>query len=74
MYRITLSFDHTASSLELSFFGLGLQDLGDESWGLDNVTVSATAPVPLPAPALLLGASLLGLAGARRKRAPPHST
>lgn len=68
VYRITLNFDHSAASLELSFFGLGLQDIDDESWGLDNVTVSTTAPVPLPAPALLLGASLLGLLGARRKR------
>lgn len=68
VYHITLNFDHTASSLELSFFGLNLQEIGDESWGLDNVTVSTTAPVPLPAPALLLGASLLGLLGARRKR------
>lgn len=68
VYHITLSFEHKASTLELSFFGLGLQDIGDESWGLDNVTVSTTAPVPLPAPALLLGAGLAGLVGVRRKR------
>ena len=67
VYHISLTFDHTLSSLELSFFGLGLQDLDDESWGLDNVTVSTTAPVPLPAPALLLGASVLGLVGMRRR-------
>ena len=68
VYHISLTFDHTVSGLELSFFGLGLQELEDESWGLDNVTVSTTAPVPLPAPALLLGASLLGLARMRRRK------
>ena len=68
VYHISLTFDHSVSSLDLSFFGLGLQDLDDESWGLDNVTVSTTAPVPLPTPLLLLGASVLGLSGARRRK------
>ncbi|MGE0859779.1 MAG: hypothetical protein AB7I01_11025 [Gammaproteobacteria bacterium] len=70
VYRISLTFDHTDSNLSLSFFGVGLQELTDESWGLDNVSVSlsAPAPVPLPAPALLLGSALLGL-GALRRRA-----
>lgn len=70
VYRISLTFDHTASSLALSFFGVGLQELTDESWGLDNVSVSlsAPAPIPLPAPALLLGSAVLGL-GALRRRA-----
>lgn len=69
VYRISLTFDHTASNLALSFFGTGLQDLGDESWGLDNVSVSLSgpAPVPLPAPALLLGSALLGLGALRRR-------
>ena len=67
VYRISLTFDHSVSSLELSFFALGLQDLTDESWGLDNVTVS-TAAVPLPAPFLLLGASVFGLLGVRRRK------
>ena len=46
VYHITLTFDHTASNLALSFFGLGLQDISDESWGLDNVSVSTTRRQP----------------------------
>ncbi|MEZ4639022.1 MAG: hypothetical protein R2856_29350 [Caldilineaceae bacterium] len=39
-YRIVQSFAHSGSSLELSFEALGLQIPEDESWGIDNVTVT----------------------------------
>jgi len=39
VYRLTYTFPHSTSSLELKFSALGLQELGDESWGLDNVAV-----------------------------------
>ncbi|MBI1842659.1 MAG: hypothetical protein HYR88_17610 [Verrucomicrobia bacterium] len=43
VYHITLSFPHTSSSVAIEFSGLNLQDLTDESWGLDNVVVKAIA-------------------------------
>ena len=41
VYHFTLPFNHTASSVILDFRGLNLQDIADESWGLDNVRVEA---------------------------------
>ena len=40
IYRdVTHVFDHTGDTLELSFYGRGLQSLDDESWGIDNLRV-----------------------------------
>ena len=36
------SFSHSRESLTLNFSARGLQDLDDESWGIDNVKVSLT--------------------------------
>ena len=44
VYRLTFTFDHTATSLGFDFTAFGLQSLSDESWGLDNVTVSVIGP------------------------------
>jgi hypothetical protein len=33
-------FPHTGETLRVNFYGQGLQDLNDESWGLDNVHVA----------------------------------
>ena len=43
MYALSYTFPHTGSTFSVDFTGIGLQGLGDESWGLDNVTVSSDA-------------------------------
>jgi hypothetical protein len=41
VYRLTATFDHASSSVTLDFSGVNLQDIADESWGLDNLRVEA---------------------------------
>jgi MYXO-CTERM domain-containing protein len=55
----------TDEPIVIRWTDLGLQGLPDESWGIDNVSVSY-APVPAPGAAALLGAA--ALAAARRRR------
>ncbi len=65
-YRISLTLDHVAPDATLRFTSLQNQGLSDESWGLDNVSVTVT-PVPEPeAWALLCGG--LGVIGAAVQR------
>jgi len=42
-YHFQFDFAHTAENLIIDFSALGLQDLLNESWGLDNVRVLLTA-------------------------------
>ncbi len=39
-YRITLALDHVAANADLVWEGVGLQDLPDEAWALDDVRVT----------------------------------
>ncbi len=62
---------HSASTATIQFFiqGVGIQDLNDESWAMDNLNISvAPAPVPVPAAAWLFGSGLLGLIGVARRK------
>lgn len=59
-YRITLDYLHTGGNLAFGFQSLQGQDVGDEGWGLDNVSV-----IPAPAAAALL--SVGGLLSLRRR-------
>ena len=39
VYELSFTFGHSASSLNLDFSGIGLQHIGDEGWGLDNLEI-----------------------------------
>jgi hypothetical protein len=41
VYRLCYTVDHSAGSIEFDFAGSGLQQIEDESWGLDNLRVAA---------------------------------
>jgi hypothetical protein len=40
VYHLNLVFQHSSSQLELDFSALGLQEVTNESWGLDNLQVA----------------------------------
>ena len=70
------NFAHTGSTAKIDFFifGPGNQDLADESWAMDNLSVSVTtkgvAPVPEPSTyaLMLTGLAALGFVLRRRKQ------
>jgi len=61
VYRMSFTFNHVDNLLKLNFAGIGLQDVSDESWGLDNISVAANgAAIPEPsAVAIFAGMGLL---------------
>ncbi len=67
-------FAHTGSSVTIDFWmeGEGLQSLEDESWAMDNLSVTAftanTAPIPEPSTCALMLGGLAGLAWVARRR------
>jgi hypothetical protein len=73
VYRLSFTFNHTSDLLKFDFAGFGLQEVGDESWGLDNVTVSmASASIPEPSTVAIfavMGFVLLCQKGLRPKLA-----
>jgi hypothetical protein len=42
VYRQDFTFPHSGSAISLDFAAFGLQELTDESWGLDNVAVEVS--------------------------------
>lgn len=67
------NFAHSASSAQIDFFifGPGNQSLDDESWAMDNLSVSVTTlaiPEPETYSLLLAGLGLLGFAARRKAR------
>ncbi len=56
VYHIDLTdWAHTGADLTFSFGADHLQELGDESWGIDNVQVWVDVPEPTTASLLVLG-------------------
>ncbi|KKK91772.1 hypothetical protein LCGC14_2709590, partial [marine sediment metagenome] len=48
VYRLSFALAHTGGDVSLTFAASGLEDLANESWGLDNVRIEAlTGPQPL---------------------------
>lgn len=63
-YADGFTFTHSGDSVEVEFFGILLQEVSDESWRVNNISLTA---VPVPTAVWLFGSGLLGLAGMRRK-------
>jgi hypothetical protein len=61
VYHLNFTFTHSQSDLVINFGATGLENLANESWGIDNVTVT-------PEPATLLLFGLGGAIAARRKK------
>lgn len=45
IYHFSVPIEHDATSVTITFTGSGLQGIGDESWGLDTVRVTASDSV-----------------------------
>lgn len=50
VYHFSYEVQHSAATLSLLFSAAGLQDISDESWGIDNVIISSDKPVVPTAP------------------------
>jgi hypothetical protein len=75
VYHLSFAFAYTGSSIIFTLYTPhGLQGVSDESWGIDNVTVTASVAagavpiVPEPATLLTALAGLGAVAGAARRR------
>jgi hypothetical protein len=69
--RVDFTIPEGSQNVSVTFVGIGLQGLIDESWGIDNIGLSYEVRYgPIPAPATL-GAAAAGLAlfGRARRRA-----
>ncbi|MFM6748671.1 MAG: Calx-beta domain-containing protein, partial [Dolichospermum sp.] len=54
VYHLSYTFPNVSNSIILNFSGIGLQGIGDESWGLDNISVSV---LETPTPHITLAVS-----------------
>jgi PEP-CTERM motif len=70
VYRLSVTFPHTANSVSFNFSGSGMQALSNESWGIDNVVVSDA--IPEPSTLLLVAFGTIGMLryGCRRTYQP----
>lgn len=61
VYRFNFNFKHIDDTLKINFAGIGLQDSGDESWGLDNVKVELSKSMDIPEPSTLALLATFGM-------------
>jgi hypothetical protein len=54
VYHFDITFPYSGRSLTVAFGAVGLEPFNDETWGLDNVHLSAEAHLPEPTTMLLL--------------------
>ncbi|MFM6621252.1 MAG: Calx-beta domain-containing protein, partial [Dolichospermum sp.] len=54
VYHLSYTFPNVSNSIILNFSGIGLQGIGDESWGLDNISVRV---LETPTPHITLAVS-----------------
>ena len=64
IYHFEFPFSNADSTVQLSFSGIGLQEVWDESWGLDNVRVNI---VPEPSTLMLFTLGLIASLAIRGK-------
>jgi hypothetical protein len=70
VYHFSLEIPHSESSATFNFTGgPGLTSVDDESWGLDNVAVSAVVPEPATGACIVIG--MLACAVRRRRNFLP---
>lgn len=69
-YRLAFEIPHTANTIGFEFAGRNLQGAGDETWGLDDVTVELLDSPAVPEPgALALFLPALGVIAVLRRGA-----
>jgi PEP-CTERM motif-containing protein len=68
VYALSFSWFNTSSTQTFTWGGSGLQELADESWGIDNVSVAQPGQIPEPGTALLLGSGVLAFLLYRRRQ------
>jgi hypothetical protein len=67
VYQLSFTLAHSASAVVLHFSGAGLEGIGDESWGLDNVRIDVTS-IPEPNALCLFATVLAGFGVIRWRR------
>ena len=66
-YADGFTIAHNSSTLDITFFGMGLQNLNDESWKVVDIDISSASAVPEPSVLALFALGFLGLGLSRRK-------
>lgn len=69
-YNLSYVIPVTGDTTTINFVGAASQDAGDEGFGIDNILVTAVAPIPEPATwaTMLVGFGVVGTSMRRRPR------